>query len=157
MVVEEKIGAMLRAASVLSYSYTDRERSIMRTFMMMDRAPLFHRLLFGLGLLLFATVLTLIIGITRWNMTPASHPVEPSFLAMNNAAMAKMMAGMKIEPSKNVDRDFVSLMVPHHQGAIDMAEAELIYGHNEPLRGLAQDIISTQQQEIVAMQLEELR
>ncbi len=65
--------------------------------------------------------------------------------------MARMMAAMQIQPSNDVDRDFVALMVPHHQGAIDMAEAELSYGHNEPLRRLAQEIIVTQQQQIVAM------
>jgi hypothetical protein len=44
-------------------------------------------------------------------------------------------------------------MAPHHQGAIDMAQAELRYGHNEQLRRLAQEIIVTQQQEIAAMRL----
>jgi uncharacterized protein (DUF305 family) len=44
-------------------------------------------------------------------------------------------------------------MAPHHQGAIDMAQAELRYGHNEQLRRLAQEIIVTQQQEIAAMKL----
>jgi hypothetical protein len=76
---------------------------------------------------------------------------EASFLAKTDAAMARMMAGMQIKPSNDVDRDFVAMMVPHHQGAIDMAEAELSYGHNEPLRGLAQEIIVTQEQEIAAM------
>jgi hypothetical protein len=47
----------------------------------------------------------------------------------------------------------VAMMVPHHQGAIDMAQALLRYGHNEPLRRLAQEIIVTQQQEIAAMRL----
>ncbi len=77
--------------------------------------------------------------------------VEASFLAKTDAAMARMMAGMKIKPSNDVDRDFVAMMVPHHQGAIDMAEAELSYGHSEPLRGLAQEIIATQEQEIAVM------
>jgi len=81
----------------------------------------------------------------------STGPEEASFLARNDAAMAGMMAGMKIKPSNDVDRDFVALMVSHHQGAIDMAEAELSYGHNEPLRGLAQEIIATQEQEIAAM------
>ena len=65
--------------------------------------------------------------------------------------MARMMAAMQIKPSKDVDRDFVAMMVPHHQGAIDMAEAELSYGHNEPLLGLAQEVIATQEQQIVVM------
>jgi hypothetical protein len=42
-------------------------------------------------------------------------------------------------------------MVPHHQGAVDMALAELRYGHNQQLRGLAQEIVANQQREIVAM------
>lgn len=78
---------------------------------------------------------------------------EDPFLAENQAAMATMMAGMAIKPSGDVDRDFVAMMVPHHQGGIDMARAELRYGHNEQLRRLAQEIIVTQQQEIVAMRL----
>jgi deoxyhypusine synthase len=67
--------------------------------------------------------------------------------------MTKMMIDMGIKPSGNVDRDFVSMMVPHHQGAIEMAQAQLRYGHNEQLKRLAQEIIVTQQQEIAAMRL----
>jgi hypothetical protein len=83
----------------------------------------------------------------------AAGPVEAPFLAENEAAMNTMMAAMTIKPSGDVDTDFVALMVPHHQGAIDMAQAELRYGHNEQLRRLAQEIIVTQQQEIAAMRL----
>ena len=57
------------------------------------------------------------------------------------------------KPTGDVDHDFVEMMVPHHQGAIDMARAVLRYGHNEQLRRLAQEIIVTQQQEIAAMRL----
>jgi uncharacterized protein (DUF305 family) len=64
-----------------------------------------------------------------------------------------MMAAMMIKPSGDVDEDFVASMVPHHQGAIEMAEAELRYGHNENIRRIAQEIIVTQQQEIAAMRL----
>ncbi|HET9830285.1 MAG TPA: DUF305 domain-containing protein, partial [Vicinamibacterales bacterium] len=49
--------------------------------------------------------------------------------------------------------DFVAMMVPHHQGAIDMAIAYLRYGKNERLRRLAQEIIVTQKDEITAMRL----
>lgn len=83
----------------------------------------------------------------------AANPEEAPFLTENDAAMAKMMAAMEIKPSGDVDRDFVAMMAPHHQGAIDMAQAELRYGHNEQLRRLAQEIIVTQQQEIAAMRL----
>src|SRR6266436_6393074 len=76
---------------------------------------------------------------------------EQPFLSENDAAMNKMMADMTIKPTGDVDRDFVAMMVPHHQGAVDMAKAELKYGHNEQLRHLAQEIVVTQQQEITVM------
>src|ERR1700737_2360306 len=50
------------------------------------------------------------------------HSEEQPFLSENDAAMNKMMADMKIRPTGDVDRDFVAMMVPHHQGAIDMAK-----------------------------------
>ena len=78
---------------------------------------------------------------------------EPSFLSENESAMNKMMTDMTVKPTGDVDRDFVAMMVPHHQGAIDMAQAELKYGHNELLRRLAQEIIANQQQEITVMRL----
>src|SRR5256712_13684819 len=85
--------------------------------------------------------------------TSLAASVEALFLAENDAAMAKMMAAMDVKPSGDVDADFVATMVPHHQGAIDMAQAQLRYGRNEQLRRIAQEIIVTQQQEIVAMRL----
>jgi uncharacterized protein (DUF305 family) len=76
---------------------------------------------------------------------------ERPFLSLNEAAMKKMMADMTIKPSGNVDHDFVAMMVPHHQGAVDMAKAELEYGHNAQLRRLAHEIVAKQQQEITLM------
>jgi hypothetical protein len=81
------------------------------------------------------------------------HSDEAPFLSENDAAMNKMMADMTVKPTGDIDRDFVAMMVPHHQGAIDMAQAVLRYGHNEQLRRLAQEIVVTQQQEIAAMRL----
>ena len=115
-----------------------------------DRVSRFRWILFSLGVIVLASAL--IMGIAQKNTTLSSNAEEMSFLAQSDAAMTRMMAAMQIKPSKNVDKDFVAMMVPHHQGAIDMAKAELSYGHNEPLRGLAQEIIATQQQEIGAMQ-----
>ncbi len=83
----------------------------------------------------------------------ASPADEAAFNAVNAAAMGRMMQGMNVPPSGDVDADFVATMVPHHQGAIDMAQAELRYGHNEALRRIAQEIIVEQQQEIAAMHL----
>jgi hypothetical protein len=81
----------------------------------------------------------------------SASPEEASFLAENVGAMTKMMIEMGIQPSGDVDKDFVAIMTPHHQGAIEMALAELRHGRNERLRRLAQEIVITQQQEIVAM------
>lgn len=85
--------------------------------------------------------------------TEPSYPVEAPFLAENAAAMDKMMAGMAVKPTGDADRDFAAMMIPHHQGAIDMAVAELRHGRNEQLRRIAQEIIVDQQQEIAAMRL----
>src|ERR1700740_320719 len=82
----------------------------------------------------------------------AANPEGP-FLALNETAMNKMMAGMAVKPTRDADRDFVAMMVPHHQGAIDMAEAELLYGHNQKLLRIAQEIVVEQLQEIAAMRL----
>ena len=78
---------------------------------------------------------------------------EANFLRANTVVMDRMMAGMAAKPSGQVDSDFVNMMEPHHQGAIDMAELELRYGRNEQLRRIAQEIIVDQQQEITAMRL----
>jgi hypothetical protein len=83
----------------------------------------------------------------------AADRSEAPFLAENDTAMTKMMAAMAIKPSGDADHDFVAMMVPHHQGAIDMAQAELRHGRNEHLRRLAQEIIVDQQQEIAAMRV----
>jgi hypothetical protein len=64
-----------------------------------------------------------------------------------------MMNDMEAKPAGDVDKDFVAMMVPHHQGAIDMAVLELRYGKNEQLRRIAQEIIVDQMQEIATMKL----
>lgn len=76
---------------------------------------------------------------------------EQQFLFDNDLAMSSMTRGMLVTPTGNVDRDFVAMMIPHHQGAVEMARAELKYGHNEELRRLAQNIMTQQEQEISVM------
>lgn len=85
----------------------------------------------------------------------AAQAADPAraFLAENDVAMARMMEAMHAKPSGDVSRDFVAMMAPHHQGAIDMAQAYLRYGQNEQLRRIAQEIIVEQQQEIQAMRM----
>jgi len=70
------------------------------------------------------------------------------------ASMEKMHAAMtSVEPTGNSDADFVKLMIPHHQAAIDMAKTELLYGKDAQMRRLAQEIITDQQSEIELMNL----
>ena len=78
---------------------------------------------------------------------------EAAFLAENAAAMKTMMDAMHTSSTGDVDLDFVAMMVPHHQGAIDMAIALLRYGRNPQLKRIAQEIIITQRQEIAVMLL----
>ena len=74
-------------------------------------------------------------------------------MAGNAQAMERMMTAMAVKPSGSVDADFVDMMEPHHQGAIEMAELELRYGSDLRLKRIAQEIIVEQQQEIAAMRL----
>src|SRR5215472_14128859 len=115
----------------------------------MRRATLMQRKSFGLAL----TIVPYGLLAAAQTLLPASTSSETSFLNENEAAMRKMMTGMSIAPSGDVDQDFAALMIPHHQGAIEMAQAELRHGRNELLRRIAQEIVVEQQQEIAAMQL----
>ena len=74
-----------------------------------------------------------------------------SFDALMAEAMARMDTDMSIAHTGDPDRDFAAMMIPHHQGAIDMARAELQFGRDPVLRRLAQGIIVEQQQEIEVM------
>ena len=60
----------------------------------------------------------------------------------------KMMKDMMMSPSGDADKDFAMMMVPHHQGAIDMAEIELKYGKDPDLKKMAEKIIHAQKEEI---------
>ena len=108
----------------------------------------------GLGNLLLAA--SAVLGIAAsFAHDPHTQPPanEAAFLSENESAMNKMMSAMAAKPTGDIDRDFVAMMTPHHQGAIDMAIIELRYGKNETLRRLAQEIIVDQMQEIDAMKL----
>ena len=101
------------------------------------------------------TAQSILLGLTLIGSTAilGAGPAMTPFLAESKAAMDKMMVGMDVKPSGRVDEDFVAMMVPHHQGAIDMAQSELRYGRDDQLRRIAQEIIVDQQQEIAAMRL----
>ena len=78
---------------------------------------------------------------------PAATPADKAFAA----SMKTMMKGMNVKPTGNPDKDFVLMMMPHHQGAIDMAKVELQYGTDPELRQLATDIVAAQEKEIAQM------
>ena len=81
----------------------------------------------------------------------SAPPDEAPFLAENVGAMTKMMIDMGIRPSGDVDADFVAMMIPHHQGAIDMARVVLKYGKEAETRKMAEAAIATQEKEIIEM------
>src|ERR1700676_246231 len=100
---------------------------------------------------------TWIVGCMMTIVAVAAAQMQPSVVGFDHAmhlSMSRMDSGMNSAPMNgNVDHDFAAMMMPHHQGAIDMAKAELIYGKDPVMRRLAQEIIVDQQSEIDAMQL----
>jgi len=98
-----------------------------------------------------------------------SHPDQPTSGASpsslgtsteksSESLMAEAMSGMhramtNVAMTGDPDRDFAAIMIPHHQGAIDMAKVELLYGRDPTLRRLAQEMIVIQEQEVAVMQL----
>jgi uncharacterized protein (DUF305 family) len=82
----------------------------------------------------------------------AAVSADATFGSQMMQAMDRMDAGiMAAKPTGEPDRDFAAMMIPHHQGAIDMAKLQLIFGHDPVMRRLAQAIIVEQQQEIELM------
>jgi uncharacterized protein (DUF305 family) len=76
---------------------------------------------------------------------------ESSSTTEYKAAMEHMHHNMDICYTGNADTDFTAGMVPHHQGAVEMAQTELRYGKNEDMRDLAAYIIYVQKREIAFM------
>ena len=83
-----------------------------------------------------------------------SAPLQEDYWSALTASSHKMHAAMaSVQKSGGCDADFVKLMLPHHQAAIEMAKAQLLYGKDPQVRRLAQEIITDQQSEIDLMQL----
>src|SRR5215470_17560105 len=104
----------------------------------------------------FLLALVPVIAIAVW---PQDHSMshmateDTNWVALMKSMDAMHAAMAAAEPSGNKDADFANLMLPHHQAAIDMAKAELLYGNDPQMRRLAQEIIADQESEIQLMQL----
>ncbi len=103
---------------------------------------------------LILAAITLVVGVTIGSTSSDSFgaSTDKSFQRLMDEAMSSMDRGMEnAAMTGDPDHDFAAMMIPHHQGAIDMAKAELLYGKDPVLRRLAQEIIVTQEQEIEVM------
>lgn len=110
------------------------------------------------GVLGSLTVLALMAGglfgggmMMREQAGATEAPAPDAFARAMTDSMARMHAAMDVPPSGYPDRDFAAMMIPHHQGAIDMARLELAHGKDPVLRRLAQGILVEQAQEIEVM------
>lgn len=82
---------------------------------------------------------------------PVKDTDERQLLFAADLAMSNMSRGMLMPPTGDIDRDFINVMVSHHQGAIDIARAEADHGHDDALRQLARRLVSQQQQDISSL------
>ncbi|MDQ0132933.1 uncharacterized protein (DUF305 family) [Neorhizobium galegae] len=84
---------------------------------------------------------------SKMNMPTGGSPSTKAFEDAN----ARMHKDMATQYSGDTDADFVRSMIPHHQGAIDMAKIELAHGKDPEIRQLAEAVIKAQEAEIAEM------
>ena len=107
-----------------------------------------------------ATLLILLCALDMQALQHDSHThlgakliVDPNWSELISSMEKMHQAMASVEASGDGDVDFVRLMLPHHQAAIDMATTQLLYGQDPQIRRLAQEIITDQQSEIALMHL----
>ncbi|HLK52446.1 MAG TPA: DUF305 domain-containing protein [Candidatus Angelobacter sp.] len=104
-------------------------------------------------ILIFLIATTALVARQEKNSTNVP-PAQDNCAAELRAAMNRMHESMSHLPAAtNADEDFVRLMIPHHQAALDMAQTQLLCGKDPQIRRLAQEIITDQQSEIELMEL----
>lgn len=106
---------------------------------------------------LIAALIVVMTGVPAYPLQShsSSQPASagPAWSELQHSMQAMHETMWSIESTGNDDEDFVRLMLPHHQAALDMARAELMHGQDPQMRRLAQEIIADQQSEIDLMQL----
>jgi uncharacterized protein (DUF305 family) len=105
-----------------------------------------------LAVILFGIVASLP-GLSQSVGRDKSATVSPAWPGLMVSVKHMHAAMMSAGPSVNSDVDFVRLMLPHHQAALEMARVQLMYGKDPQMRRLAQEIITDQQSEVELMQL----
>jgi uncharacterized protein (DUF305 family) len=89
---------------------------------------------------------------TMHHPTPAVSAKPHGFAREMEAGMQTMMSNMHaLGFTGNTDVDFLAMMIPHHQGAVEMARLALVYGKDPLTRRIAEEIIASQTAEIAAM------
>ena len=105
--------------------------------------------------------LSLVFALALQATQESGHPTQPESFSTANSAWTELTSSVErmhqmmssVASSGDSDVDFVRLMLPHHQAAIDMAKSELLSGKSREMRRLAQEIITDQQSEIELMRL----
>ena len=90
-----------------------------------------------------------VFGTVRTRLTEAGQ--KPADLGMSHEDMGMDMDAAQLRTAKPFDREFLDMMIPHHQGAIRMAHVELAKGGDPAVQALAEDIITAQAREIDRM------
>jgi len=89
----------------------------------------------------------------RQNHHSEHFQTSSQFTQKLKIGMEKMMTDMhKLDITGNPDADFLAMMIPHHEGAVEMARLVLLCGKDPLVRKLAEEIIASQQVEVAAMQ-----
>jgi Domain of unknown function (DUF305) len=117
--------------------------------------PFIRRTLISLAVILSISGFTVALAQHQTNTRPVRVPAadsdEQGFAVDSELAISQMSLDMPVDSTGDVDRDFIAMMMPQHRGAIDVARAELKYGHNEGVRRIAQSIIAERENEMSAM------